>query len=454
MPEKQTIHAKDDRLQPGLSFFPLLGIIFFSTSGGPYGMEDLASGGPALAVVLLVVTPLVWSLPLALVAAELGAMLPVEGGYYRWVSLAMGRFWGFQMGWWNWLSSFLDMALYPALFVKSLLIFLPQLTGPQQWSIKLAVILSSLMVNLCGVTSVGRSAIVVFVFVNLPFLLLTVLGVPKMTLSNVFTVPWHDGRIANESIGLGLCVALWSYSGWECVSTFAGEVKEPARTIPLATIAAVPLVALLYLLPLGVALGAGDWTTWNSQTHTISQIAGEIVAPWLGSFVSLVILASSWSLYNSLLLSNSRLPFAMAQDGLLPAWIGRLDAKGQTPARSLILCSVVYALFTIADFRALVIVDALMMSITALLLIASLAELRLKKPTLMRPYKLPGGWPGVFLAGASLTACAIALFYYTILGRQDTWEQAVIAAGLLATGPLAYFIGNRQRSTNGKFEQE
>ena len=425
-----------------LTFIPLLGIIFFSTSGGPFGMEDIAAAGPRFALVLLVVTPLVWSLPLALVAAELGAMLPLEGGYYRWATLALGRFWGFQMGWWNWLCSFIDMALYPVLFGTALKFFASDLTVWQQQSISFTVILSSLAVNLLGVKLVGRSALVAFVVVNLPFALLAVWGLPNVTVSNWFpgflTIPAGGLRPVSESIGLALSVALWSYSGWECVSTFAGEVDKPSRTVPLATLAAVPLVALLYLLPLGVALGGSDWKTWHSESHTISQIASGIVGPWLGVCVSLAIMASSWTQYNSLLLSYSRLPVAMAEEGLLPGWINRLHPARLTPDRSLLLCSAIYALFTFVGFRELVILDALVTVITALLLFITLAVLRRTKPDLPRPFALPGGRPGLCVVGASLAACIIALFYYTLVGRDDTWKQTAIAGALLATGPIAY----------------
>lgn len=436
-----------------LTFLPLLGIIFFSTSGGPFGMEDIAAAGPGLALVLLVIMPLVWSLPLALVAAELGAMLPLEGGYYRWTSLALGRFWGFQMGWWNWLCSFIDMALYPVLFGTALKFFVPDLTIWQQRSISFAVVLSSLAVNLLGVKSVGRSALAALVVVNLPFALLAVLGLPNVAVSNWFpsslSLPAGGLRPMSESIGLALSVALWSYSGWECVSTFAGEVERPSRTVPLANLAALPLVALLYLLPLGVALGGSDWTTWHSESHTISQIASGIVGPWLGACVSLAIMASSWSQYNSLLLSYSRLPWAMAEDGLLPGWINHLHPERQAPERSLILCSAIYALFTFVGFRELVILDALVTVITALLLFITLAVLRRTKPDLPRPFALPGGRPGLCLAGTSLAACMIALFYYTFVGRDETWKQTAIAGALLATGPITYTLGSRRTSGAG-----
>lgn len=403
-------------------------------------MEDIVSSGPGLALVMLVATPLVWSMPLAFIAAELGSMLPVEGGYYRWVSSAMGRFWGFQMGWWNWLSSFLDMALYPVLFVKALKFFRPDLAGWQEWAIAICVIVSSLVVNLLGVKSVGRSALVAFVMVNLPFLLLVVFGIPRLTHAPWIPFAPADGDRLVESLGLALSVAIWSYSGWECVSTFAGEVERPARTIPLATLAAVPLVALLYLLPLGIALGASDWRAWNSETHTISQIAGEIVSAWLGGWVSLAVMASSWSLYNSLLLSNSRLPFAMAEDGLLPRWLTRLHPTRQTPDRALILSSAIYALFTLVGFRELVIMDVLVIGISALLQFAALVVLRVRSPDLRRPFRLPGGKAGLCFAGGSIAACVMVLVHFTLRGDNNAWKQVAIAGALLATGPVVYLI--------------
>jgi amino acid transporter len=435
--------VKSESAQQRLSFLPLLGIIFFCTSGGPFGMEDLAAGGPGLALVLLIATPLFWSAPLALVSAELGGMLPVEGGYYRWVSLAMGRFWGFQMGWLYWVASFLDMAIYPVMFAKALQFFLPELAGWHAAGVSLAVILSSLLVNLRGARAVGRSALVAVIVVNLPFALLVALGWPKMTSQVWFPAPADGGHSWPESIGLALSVALWSYSGWECVSTVAGEVAQPARTIPLATLAAVPAVALLYLIPLGVALGGSDWRTWNSETHTIAQIAGEIIGPWLGACIALAIMPNSWSMYNSLLLSNSRIPQTMAEDGLLPRWIGRTHATDIAPARALILCSAIYFLFSLMGFRELVVLDALVTAVSALFLVATLAVLRYKRPELERPFKLPGGRLGLCLAGLSLTACVTSLIYFTTIGRHDTWKQVAVAGGLLATGPVAYVLCNR-----------
>ena len=400
-----------------LSFLPLLGIIFFSTGGGPFGMEDIAAGVGA-----------------RLAHRDAAGVEPARGARRG----GAGRHTSSRGG----LLSLGLSGAGPVLGLSDglveLALFIPR-HGPLSGSVRQSAdVLPAGFDRLAtkvdlvhrDLVVLGRqparreigwawSALVAFVVVNLPFALLAVLGLPNVTFSNWFAGGFPDtvnvGRSPSEMIGVPLSVALWSYSGWECVSTFAGEVEKPARTVPLATLAAVPLVALLYLLPLGVALGASDWKTWNSESHTISQIAGEIVGPWLGSWMSLAIMASSWGMYNSLLLSNSRLPLAMAEDGLLPRWINVVHPTRQTPHRALLLCSAIYALFTFVGFRELVILDALVTAVTALLLFATLVVLRRKSPELPRPFMIPGGWAGVCLAGILLSACAMTLFYSTIV---------------------------------------
>ena len=106
-------------LKRELGLIPLAAIVFFNVSGGPYGVEDAVSSfGPGLALTLLVVTPFLWSLPVSLTMAELAAAMPDEGGYVTWTRRAFGPFWSFQVGWWSWIDSFIDVAVYPALAVE------------------------------------------------------------------------------------------------------------------------------------------------------------------------------------------------------------------------------------------------------------------------------------------------------------------------------------------------
>ncbi len=425
-----------------ISLLPLIAIIYFTVSGGAFGLEELVSStGPGLALLLLLVAPLLWSLPIAWVTAEMSSMLPLHGGYYRWVYLAMGPFWGFQEGWWTWLYTFVDMALYPVLFAEYARYFFPGLAGWQHWLAALLVIYSSLIINLLGARLVGRSALLAFAVVTLPFLLFALLGAPK-----VQNAPWHPWTIPDQGLiqtfGLGLAVVVWNYSGWDNVSTFAGEVEKPGRNYPRALMISVPLVVLLYLLPVGVGLGATqDWQGW--QTGDFPRVAAEVVGPWLGTMMSLAVLFSVWSLFNNQLLYASRIPFAMAEDGLLPRWISRRHRRRGTPYLSLLLCAVIYSFFTLLDFRKLVVIDVLVYSAALLLEVAALVLLRRRRPGLPRPFRVPGGKVGLVLAAGAIAAVSSACFIFSLIGRDNGWVQAGIAAAMLLTGPPAYAIMRR-----------
>ena len=121
----------------------LVAVIFFTVSGGPYGMEPLLGyGGPNGALLILLVTPLVWDIPTMLAVLELNAMMPLGGGYYQWVKRGLGLRWAFYEGWWTWLYTFADLAIYPVLFVQYASWFLPGLAG-YKIPVCLALILSA-----------------------------------------------------------------------------------------------------------------------------------------------------------------------------------------------------------------------------------------------------------------------------------------------------------------------
>ena len=335
------------------------------------------------------------------------------------------------------------MALYPVLFADYARYFFPELTGWQHWLLALVVIYSSLAINLLGARSVGRSAVLAFAVVTLPFLLLTALGALK-----VQHVPWHPWTPGNQgwyqSVGLGLAVVMWNYLGWDNVSTFAGEVERPKRNYPLAMMISVPLVTLLYLLPIGVGLAnTQNWREW--QTGDITRVAAQVVGPWLGTMMSLAVMFSVWSLFNSQLFYTSRLPFTMAEDGLLPRCITRQHRRWGTPHVALLLCTLIYSLFTWLDFKKLVVIDVLIYSIALLLEYAALIKLRRQKPYFPRPFKIPDGWPGLILATCVVAVFTLACLIFTLVGQNESWRQAAITAGMLLTGPVVYWISAKFR---------
>src|SRR5437764_6927704 len=174
------------KLPRAIGTLGLVFVLFFSTSGGPYTTETLIhSVGPGLRLLILALVPLVWSVPEALIVGELASMLPEEGGYYRWVDRAFGRFWAFQNGWLTWMYSLVDMAIYPVLFNQYLRYFAPGLDARFEWMISLAVIWGATWINLRGSFRVGRASVIAGSFVMLGFFAIVVAVAPHLA-----PLPW------------------------------------------------------------------------------------------------------------------------------------------------------------------------------------------------------------------------------------------------------------------------
>ena len=144
-----------------ISVLPLAAVIFFTVSGGPYGLEPLIGYAGTWAIPLLMITPLLWDIPMILAVLELNSMMPVEGGYYEWVKRGLGIRWAFMEGWWTWLYSFVDLAIYPVLFVEYASFFFPELAN-YKTPIYLAVIWGIAALNIRGIRARGQDGPVAY----------------------------------------------------------------------------------------------------------------------------------------------------------------------------------------------------------------------------------------------------------------------------------------------------
>ena len=162
-----------------VTLWPLVGAVYLIVAGGPFGLEDIVgSSGYLGAILILLITPLIWSLPTALMVSELSSAIPEDGGYYRWVARGMGRFWGFQEGWLSLTGSIFDMAIYPTLFVSYLSRFAPALVaGHRGVLIGVIMIAACAVWNMLGARAVGRSSLAMTLLLLAPFVVLTVYAV-------------------------------------------------------------------------------------------------------------------------------------------------------------------------------------------------------------------------------------------------------------------------------------
>jgi amino acid transporter len=430
-------------LRRGLGTVSLVFILYFTTSGGAYTTETLIHEvGPGLGLLILLVVPLVWSLPEVLIVGELASMLPEEGGYYRWVDRAFGRFWAFQNGWLTWMYSLVDMAIYPVLFNQYLRYFVPGLSSRVEWIVSLAVIWGATAINLRGSVRVGRSSVIAGSFIMLGFLALAIASLPHAT-----HVPWRPFASAEGhgmgGLAVGLSIALWNYIGWDNASTVQGEVRDASRSYPRALAFALPLVTLGYFVPLLSTLAASDWTTWtDGGWPAIAMAAGGRAGRWIAIWIALGGMVSALALFNALLLAYSRIPFVMAADNLLPSALARSDDRG-TPRNAVIVSAICYSFFVLVPFGRLVVADVLLYSLALFLEFGALVRLRKTEPELRGTFRIPleRRWVALLAAIPMIVLIGVVIISFH---DGEYGLPAVIGAGVaIALGPLMYKLASR-----------
>ena len=423
-----------------MSLWPLIAATFFMVSGGPYGIEDILGGaGFAEALVILLTLPFLWSLPTALMVGELAAAIPAEGGFYIWVRRALGPFWGYQEGWLSLSASIFDMALYPAIFVLYLGKFNPAWTaGTDGYLWSLAVVVLCCIWNLRGASAVGHGSLGLTVLLLAPFTIFVVLGFWRG-----FTVHPHiqwsapsPELGASSGLSTAILVAMWNYMGWDNASTVAQEVEEPQRSYPRAMLGASALVAVSYILPLA-AMALGGLSPASFATGDWMTAATLLGGPLLGMAIVAGGVISGAGMFNSLVMSYTRLPMTMAEDSMLPGFVARRNSRG-VPWVSVLLCGLAWALALKLPFERLISIDLVLYGSSLLLEFAALIALRFREPELERPFR----------AGNLACACGLAvgptgLISYALWASRDekvmgNTSALVFAAIVAMLGPILY----------------
>ncbi len=401
-------------------------------SGGTYGTEDIVHGaGYGWAILILLITPILWSLPTALMIGELASAIPAEGGYYVWVRRALGRFWGFQEAWLSLVASIFDMAIYPTLFIAYLVRLFPWFeVGHRGLLVGVGVVAACAAINLAGIRVVSLTSAWLFVLLSAPFVAITLLAAVKP--GALAHAVMHPTTSHIDIVG-GLLIAMWNYMGWDNASTIAGEVEKPQRTYPRAILAAVVLVALTYVVPIAaMSLTKLSPTAW--ETGSWAEIAGLLGGPVLRAGLVAGGMMSAFGMFNALVLSYSRLPYAMALDGMLPAAFAKTTRRAGVPWLSVVVLAAAWALCLQFGFERLVMIDVLIYGASLLLEFVALAVLRFRQPDLPRLFKVPGGKAGAVLIGV----CPMLLIGFSVF---ESESERVLGMNALAFGAILVVAG-------------
>ena len=444
-----------------LTLWPLVAATFFMVSGGTYGTEEIVHGaGYGRGIVILLLLPIFWSLPTAFMIGELSSALPEEGGYYAWVRRGLGNFWGFQEAWLSLAASIFDMAIYPTLFVFYLKQIAPWFgEGNHGVLAGLFVIAACTVLNVAGIRVVGITSLGLFFLLSLPFALVVL-----MTPLKLGALAEPHAAAAGTSLGLlgGVLVAMWNYMGWDNASTIAQEVERPQRTYPKAMIAAVMLVSLTYILPFAAVYFTGIPAASFGEDGAWATIGGLVGGKilgleWLRFLIVLGGMMSAFGMFNALVMSYSRLPLAMAREGMLPKIFAKTSRRTGAPWVAIIVCASGWAVCLGLGFQRLITLDIMLYGVSLMLEFITLVVLRVREPNLKREFRVPGGLPGAILAGffplVLLVLAIVKSGSETVLGMNGLlFGGVIIAAGITVYAATYKFRVAVRRVPSGAIE--
>ena len=424
------------------------GIVFMLyclVAAGAFGIEEMIpETGPGMTLILLAVFPIIWAYPISNMVAECGSVMPSEGGVYVWVKEAFGEFWGFQAGWWGTVSTYITNGVYVALVAGYVSQMIP-MSEAAIFILKLGMIALFTFINLMGLREVGKVSTVLSIAIVCAFALVAVVGLINWQTNPVTPMMPEDYNFF-DSLSGGICICVWMYCGYECISNMAGEVKNP-QVIPKGLLIAMPLVALTYILPtLGglASLPAGSWENWSTEGGFNAESVGyaTILTEHMGQawgYVFLVIaIVSQCAIFNTYLASGSRGFFVLADDNLCPKFLVKVSKKRGVPYIGILSLAIVTVILCQSDFTTLVSTEVVF--ILALYIILPLAVIKLRKDIPVEErvkrnlFVMPGGKAGLaFFCGAPIFISIVAL----LVNGTDYFVTGLIAT---ASGVIVYII--------------
>ncbi len=504
------ITSEARKLKREITLLPLFALIYFTVCGGAFGIEPLIGlSGPGMAIILIILTPLIFSIPNMLMVREMTSMMPVEGGYYHWVKQAFGQFAGFMAGWMNWVVSWVDVSIYPVLAASYLSYFIPFLREDHiigkfeipawvlQWLVALVLIWLITALNIRGARLTALTANWIGVLMIIPLIIMSAVGIYTWIQSGVtINLPLlPNGETGFSGItgalSVGLFVVMWNYMGWELPSAAGDEIVNPKRTYPAAMALVLVAAILTYMLPTlaGLYGGSGSdnrYLLWGQEESEMGQGIGPVMAKYgineqqlsnwgvnpqrevgwqfpeiahaigeaatgtknsplaqfLGTTVALAAILSMVGLFIGNGLGGTRVPFAMAEDGMMPSWMIKVHPKFGTPWVSILLCGVLFSIFSLQTFEKLVVVDVFLNMLVLLAQLFALWKLRFSKPEVHRT-KVPGGYIGLTLVTLGPLFFILFAIYSQFVEEGTTsisWALVAMAIGALLYFPIVKYI--------------
>lgn len=415
-----------------LTLIPLIFLIYFEVAGGPYGEEPVVkAAGPLYALLGFMIFPFIWSIPEALITAELSTAFPGDGGFVIWADRAFGSFFGSLMGSWKFLSGVINIAAFPVLCID----YLKKVIHPLEsgWPRSLAIMVSTCILsflNFTGLTIVGYVAVLLGLVSLSPFIIMSLAAIPKIKPHRWFS---SGQKGLKKDWNLFFNTLFWNLNFWDNVSTLAGEVDRPQKTFPVALLVAVIFTCVAYLIPLFAVIGAVnvDQSQWDSGFHATA--AEMIAGKWLKIWLEVGAVLSAIGLFEAQLSSSAYQILGMADLGFLPKFFGLRSKKFNTPWVGILVSTLITLGVSYMDFESIVASANFLYSLGMLLEFAAFIWLRMKKPQLKRPYRVPMKLPGLVIM------CLIPSGFLVVIMVVAT-KIVYLVSGLMTLGAIGWYF--------------
>nr|KJB66089.1 hypothetical protein B456_010G126800 [Gossypium raimondii] len=368
-----------------LSIIPFIFLIYFEVYGGAYGAEAaVGAAGPLCSILGFLIFPFLWSIPEALITAELATTFPGNGGYVIWAHQAFGPFWGLLIGSWKFVSGVINLASCSVLCIEYIKLVLPLFScGASRYFavVSLALVLSFL--NYTGLVVVGYTAILLGIFSLLPFILLALISIPNIDPSRWISL--NEDRVKTDW-SLFFNTLFWNLNFWDNASSLAGK--------------------------------------------------------WLMIFLESGAVLSSIGFYEAQLTSCAYQLLGMADLGVLPQCFSVRSKWFNTPWLGILVSTLITVAVSSMNFADLISSINFLYSLAMLLEFASFLWLRRKLPMMERPFRVPLEFPGLTMM------CLIPSGFLVYIMSLANGTVLLVSSVVSALTTLWYFMTNHFCKSN------
>ncbi|MGO3732354.1 MAG: APC family permease [Vagococcus sp.] len=376
-----------------------------------------------------------------LTSSELATAIPKTGGAVKYIEYTYGKLWGFLLGWAQ------SVIYFPANIAALSIIFSTQFVHLFRFSpqviVPIAVVtgISVTAINLLGAKLASRFQSISLLLKLIPIILIVVCGLFVGSSEVVSVFPIEAGK--NQTLIGGLSAALFAtmfaYDGWLGVGAVAGEMKHPEKDLPKAIVLGLSFIMVVYVLINGIFLKVLSFEQVSGNIDTASDVSRHLFGNVGGKMVTLGILISVYGALNGYTMTGIRVPYALAEDNLLPFshYFLRLSKKTKVPyvaAFIQLIISITMMLF--GSFDVLTDMLVFVMWLFSVLIFVAVFILRRREPDLIRPYKVPL-YPVV-----PIIACIGGLFILFTTLLTDL-KLALMGIGITALGIPIYMIKHK-----------